>query len=664
MKCINCNNDIPDGVTACPVCGSSVNQIPVDGQISTVPVDTSVLPVVPDTPVLPMDQTATAVDGTNQQMNVNAQANQGAVQASATEQANVTNQANAPEETNALNQVGVENLQSNLGQAGVPMNSESKTSEQAPVEGIQSSVQNAPMAQMNGIIEPAPVQQGGASQAPQQDVVQALPQQDAVQPPIADAATTVVNDINPEFIQPNGESVKLGNTLSLEDKRKKNKKNLLIILAIVFVLAVIGVVFLLYYNSQYKSAGKRIDAIVSALTVKTKSLKNDVIERTSGTYDISLGISSEEDNISVKMDGNYAVDLSGKAMDYTLNLTSLNLGEELIDSPINLELYLNESRAYVLLQNYFDSYIYDEVEGLSTIFDVNEQNNVDYVSIINALKVALATGIKSMSSTQSVENITIHGTSKKSNVIKIDFNERNRKIFLKSFFRSLANNKKFVTDASKFFDSSEEDFKNELESVINDDNLAIDMEDLDIEIYTALFNNEFHGIKVSSKSSENRSVMEVYPTVNGYGLSLKEGSQNVLDLTYESTSKTTSTTVENQMKFVLIVYSDGKAYNIDLDYKNVRDVNPKDAKVNVKNSINRKYLTEEQKQSIMTASQNSGKVGLYLPAILSIYLNGGIDYGDMGVDFPDGSMLPEENPVPDGTSTGEIDCTLDPSLCL
>ena len=120
----------------------------------------------------------------------------------------------------------------------------------------------------------------------------------------------------------------------------------------------------------------------------TKSITNDKIEKTSGTYDVDFSISSANQNLAAKVNGTYAVDLSGKAIDYTVNLSSLNLGEELIDNPVNLEIYLNESRMYVLFQNYYENYIYDEIEGLRTLFDTNEQNNVDYVSMINALKTA------------------------------------------------------------------------------------------------------------------------------------------------------------------------------------------------------------------------------------------------------------------------------------
>lgn len=640
MKCIKCNSDIPDGVSLCPVCNADLSQADLGNgtQSNTVLIDTSVLPTVPDAPVLPSDQ------GINVSNDVQTSAPLGAGSANNLEQNNVAT--TDVQNVSATPSVAQPNIQENN------------------VVGVQQ--ENA--QQMTGTPSDNPSMNQGVSSNMEANPV--VPEQGNVSPqtPVTPAQNTaqVVNDINPDFIAPNGESVKLGSTISPENKKNNNKKNLIIILAIVGVLLVIGIVFFVYYNSQYKSSGKRIEAIVSALSVKTKSLKNDVIDKSSGTYDLSLNVSSKEDNMSLKVDGTYAVDLSGKAMDYTVNLSSLNLGEELIDNPVNLELYLNESRVYVLLQNYFDNYIYDEVDGLSTLFDANEQNNVDYVSLVNASKVALTNSIKSMSNTQTVDKVNIHGSSKKSNIIKINFNERNRKVFFKTFFSNLANNKKFVSECAKLSDLSEDEFKNKLEEASSNEEVYKDMKDLDIEIYTAMFGEELNGIKISWEENSERDVLEIYPTANGYGLSLKEGSQNVLDLTYESSSKTTSTTVENTLKLGAVFYSEGNAYNIDFNYKNVRDVNPKDAKINVKNSINRKYLTEEQKQSIIQASQNAGKIGLYLPSILSVYLNGGIsttpdspldDEGGFTISTPEGGY----------TVTGDdmtiTDCTEDPSLC-
>lgn len=647
MKCIKCNSDIPDGVSVCPVCNADLSQVTLENitQNNTVPIDTSVLPTVPDTPVLPSDQ------GINVSNGVQANA---AVEVSATnglEQNNIP----SPEVQNVDATPGVTpevaptNLQEN-NVVGVQQENREPMAENTGTPNIVPNVAQEDSANTN--INVGVQGQNGAT-----------PENTGAP---AETSAQVVNDINPDFIAPNGESVKLGNTLSPENKKKNNKKNLIIIIAIIGVLLVIGIVFFLYYNSQYKSSGKRIEAIVSALSVKTKSLKNDVINKSSGTYDLSLSVSSKENNMSLKADGTYAVDLSGKAMDYTVNLSSLNLGEELIDTPVNLELYLNESRIYVLLQNYFDNYIYDEVDGLSTIFDANEQNNVDYVSVVNAIRVSLTSSLKSMSNTQTVDKVNIHGTSKKSNIIKINFNERNRKVFFRAFFRNLANNKKFISECAKLSEMSEDELKSKLEDAASDEEIAKDMKDLNIEIYTAMFDEELNGIKISWEGTSERDVLEIYPTTNGYGLSLKEGSQNVLDLTYESSSKSTSTTVENALTLGAVFYNEGNAYNIDLSYKNVRDVNPKDAKINVKNSINRKYLTEEQKQSIIQASQNAGTIGLYLPSILSIYLNGGVsttpdiplEEGGLPINSPDDGYT-----ITGGEITGITDCTENPSLC-
>lgn len=615
MRCINCNNEIPDGSVVCPICNSNAN--PNSG---TVPTDTSVLPTVPENPVLPQDQNMDTSNVVNQNMGVNENVSETSNNnPSVLESNNSTVNTLGVETQGQVNQVAaVPNVvsqpvtpnevtlsdnfnQQNVGQP-VFYNQSTLQSEgvgySAPEQLMQVQNQETPVSQNNipennsSVMETSQVEN-----LPSQNTENVLQNQQ------------VSNAINPEFIAPSGESVKLGNTLSNEDVKKKNKRNLIIIIAVVLVLAIIGGVAYFYYSSQYKSSDRRINAIVSALTMGTKSITNDKIEKTSGTYDVDFSISSADQNLAAKVNGTYAVDLSGKAIDYTINLSSLNLGEELIDNPVNLEIYLNESRMYVLFQNYYENYIYDEIEGLRTLFDTNEQNNVDYVSMINALKTAFASGLKGMNNTQTVGNVNIHNSgSKKANIIKIRFNENNRKIFFKRMFQSLANNKKFISEASKFADMSEEEFKKSLEDV-DYEKTAAGMKDVNIEICTAMFGEELIGIRISSESD----LMEFYPTANGYGVSYKEGSQNIFDITYESTKKNTSTTREKTFKIGAVIYNEGQAYNVNFSMSDIQDVNPKEAKVNVKNSINKKYLTEEDKQNILMASQSAGKIGLYLP---------------------------------------------------
>lgn len=671
MRCINCNNEIPDGVAVCPVCNANVQGT----SVTAVPTDTSVLPTVPESPVLPQDQNMAVNNGNmvnpgvagnlNNQVGVESDAATAQALASAAPvtnnevASNVTNSSTVVSENMQASQtvVGQNNLNN---QVGAPNQNPSVQTVNTTSGGfgVQAGETQVPNQGLGQVSQP---QQDLSTQNIQASVQTSGVVQTDVQNP--QEQVQVTNAINPEFIAPNGEAVKLGNTLSSEDKKKKNKKNLIIILVIVIVFVIIGVVGLLYYKSQYKSANERISAVVSALTMGTKSITNDRIEKSSGTYDIDFSISSNGINLAAKLNGNYAVDLSNKAMDYTFNLTSLNFGEELIDNPINLEVYLNESRMYVLFQNYYENYIYDEVEGLSTIFDVNEQNNIDYISMINAVQSAFASGLKSMHSTQTVGDITIHGVSKKSNIVRINFNESNRKIFFRQMFKSLANNKKFVSEAAKFAEMSEDEFKKSLED-IDYEAMAKEVSDATIEICTAMFGEKLDGIKIRSKVGEEFAVMEIYPNASGYGLSYKVGSQNILDLTYENTKKKTSTTRENNTKIGAVFYADGQAYNINLTISDIQDVNPKDAKVNVKNSINKKYLTAEEKAKIIIASQSTGKIGLYLPMILTLYLNDGsfnfgTDYsGETGINPSDEGLLPEN----DGTSVP--DCTTDPSLCL
>lgn len=600
MKCINCNNEIPDLSTVCPICNSKV--VPVNGveQPIGVPTDTSVLPTVPETAALPIDQTASANQGVMEQADGNLE---------------------VPKLDDNSNQVGVYAEQ--VADVAPSSLSDSETLQTDSLDGSQNFVQNDAVTQSTDLPDANMLEESQENATDSQITNNIQPEQN----------TTLVNDINPEFINPNGDAVKLDNTKV--PKENKSKKNLIIILAIVGVLLVISILGFLYYSSQYRSSDKRIEAIVTALTKSSRSINNDVIDKTSGSYDIDLQVSYSDSNILAKANGTYATDLSGKAIDFTFNLNSLNIGEELIDTPINLEVYLNESRAYVLFQNFYENYIYQDVEGLQTIFEANEQNNIDYMSMISALKVAFASGIKGMNNTQTVGSATIHGNTKKSNIIKINFNEKNQAIFYKRFFNSLANNKKFVSEGAKLTNKTEEDFKDSLLKSA-EDTKATDA--ANIEIYTSMFKDELFGIKISSSTDSGLAVIELYPTANGYGVSSKVGSQNVFEGSLSKTTKTTSTTKESSTTVEFSIYINNQAYKVAATLDNVRDVNPKDAHVNVKNSINKKYLTEEDKQRIITDSASVGKIGLYLPSVLSSYL-----YEGVMVEEPQVPSVTDEN---------------------
>lgn len=617
MKCFNCNNDIPDASMVCPFCNSKV-----EPAVAPTPVfnleSTSSLPVTPSSPVLPQDQ----------ELDVNS--------VQTTPETNVVPTQNV---VNPMDTTGV-NLSAN---EQVPMENPNIL-EQSTITN-DSSMNN----QVNGVsqtIEPS---------IPTGEIVQEA-QSTPAEAQQMDSSQQLENAINPNSISPQGElmdGVKIDSTAAPVVKNK-NKKKLIIILIVLAVILIIGGIAYAYYHSQYRTADKRVSSVFKGITSVASTLRNETVDRARGSYDIDLNINYNDEAIKAKINGTYARDLSSGILDLTTNLESFSKGEELLNKPINVEMYYNDSKIYLLLENFFDMYIYDEYPDLDTYFEAISQNDIDYVNLISSLRRAVNSGITNMSSAQTVKNVNIHGTSVKANVVQIRLNARNQMLFFNGFYRVLANDSTFVSQVAKLTGKDEETIKEQMNNATKEKEYQ-DI-DLQVEIYTEMFGEKFLGIKVTTKenfintlinesANEEVKILELYPITNGYGLTYKNGDQNIFEGTMEKTLKRTSTTNESNYKIYFTLYHGDVAYKVDATLNLVGDVNPKDAKVNVKNSINKIYLTEENKRLILEKYNQAGNIALEYPNILNDYLN---------INSTTSSLTPESANM--ATCTGVTNC--------
>lgn len=592
MKCLSCNNEIPDSSVVCPFCSRKVEPASQPIPIYNVS-NTSVLPTTPSTPVLPQDQHLEATlnmnavsDASVSQVVTQAGMNQIATP-SATGQALPTNQTSpipAP-----VNQMPVN---SNLGNQSAINPTPTSSNIVSPSQVNSVNVQNSVNTQM--------VNNNGTS------VSSTVPLQ---------------NEINPEFITPSGESVdsvKLGNTLPL--KKKKSKVKMIIIIVLIILILGGGGAFGYFYYTQYKTSEKRIDAIVNALSSPIRRLKNETIDKNSGNYTVNLNVSYGDKQIDSKFKGTFATDLKAEALDFTLDLESLVATDEMLNNPLNLELYYNDSRIYLLLQNFYDNYIYDEFDEYHDKFMLIKNNEINYLTMINAIKAAIGSGIKTMNKTQKVGNVTVKGVQSKANIISIKLSDANINIFRRSFYRSLANNSKFITEYSKIYGKDEEITKEYILKKV-DEKKEYNLNG-NLEFYTAMFGEQLIGIKVTNKK-DTVDTLEIAPDKTGYKISYKKGSQNIFDGSYTKTLKNTSTNRNTSYNVEFTVFANGQAYKVTIGADISEDVNPKDAKVIVKNSINRLYVPQEDVNSIMEKASQIGKLGLYLPDNLDKYFKRG-----------------------------------------
>lgn len=411
-----------------------------------------------------------------------------------------------------------------------------------------------------------------------------------------------------------GDGVKVGNTAPEQTKQSKTKMIVIIAIVVVALALIGGGVF--YYTSQYKSSSKRINEIVNGLFRSATQIKNEKFELGSGKYEVSASMDMDETKVSAKLNGLYAYDIPNGIVDYTLNVESLNMGQELLDAgTLNLELYLADNKAYVLLQNFYDKYIYADVEGLDEALSQINQNDVNYQVFVTGIRDALKAGLNAATNTQTVKNVTVNKKSVKANVITIKFTKANQEKMVRAIVNSLANNSALIKEIAKLSGEDESDLKEDLKSSLDDAEFE-DASDTVLEFYTEMFGNKLVGINFSFKADEERNSAEVYPIANGYGIKLYEGKKELFKVETTETIKKTSTTVETASKLNIVYYNDGSAMKINLDAKVTDDVNPKVEKINVKNSINYEYLTQADIMGIYNKIKSFGTLGLFVDSML------------------------------------------------
>lgn len=564
MKCISCGSELPEGTTSCPFCGNTVLPSNHKVVISDTKMNTGV-PTTPETPVLPQDQNLVA------------------------------------QNTSELTQ----------GEANVGEQKEETQSNLEPNIGVQTSMEQDHIKEET--VEP----------------IEAEEMQETSISPVPDMIDSVMDA---EMFNNNGElgdGMKIASTVAPVIAKKSSKK--IIIIAITLIItAVVAGIGVYYYMSQYKSADKRIDAVFNGMSKFAKELKADKIESKSGTYDFGISLTYGDTGLDGKVNGNYAYDLKKKIMDYTLNISTLDLklgGEKtnVIDQePLKLELYTADSKAYVLLENFYEKYIYSDIEEYDELFDRISQNDVNYTVILQGFISAMKSGLKAVSNTQTVKNVTLDGKSQKANIVTIVLNKENKKIVTERAINNLKNNDSFLEEVSKLSNNTVDDLKTYFEEILK--NIEYTDEAITMEIITDTKGTTLLGILLNS----DKASMEFVSITNEMKLSLKEADKDVLNLTYTSKTNTTSTTKETSDKLELTSHINDQVLKVSLEGNVKDDIKPKVEKVNTKNSVNVNNISVEDQQKILNNVYNYGAIG----TLIQSYLGDMLSTTDGSSDIP------------------------------
>ena len=649
MKCYNCGNDIPDFSTSCPFCNAVVtpvtNEVKINEEVGQ---NTSVIPITPVVPVLPQDQGngAEIISG----------GNQGFIQPVA----------NPATSINTLVAQPVAATTVPLTVPAAPVQVQPVPAQPVPVQPVVA--QPVPMAAPVEVpvAQPAPVQPTVAQPVPAQPVAtepvaQSVPAQPVVVPqpavptPVATAAPVINNGMvqpnvvpTPDAVQPQvvntqvpqvspvtvntGQPVVVqtgasqmpqaqpvvvtqdvyGNKISapapvIKNKGGNPKVKILVIVIILLLLVGGGGFGFYYYQTMYNSAAKRIDVALDKFLSFTSSIRTDILEEKSGSYNFELDIQANDKKYGVTANGKYGYNLGKQLGDLTINNTSLIYEDELLNEDLNIEIYKYDGKDFLLLQNFFDKYIYSTNED-TKLFSGVSQNSIEYRSVINGLKRAFKTSVKAGGYSQTNRSDTIGGVTKNYNIVKLKLGKDSKERILNKFYDSISNNTDLLTQLSYFNGQTTDEVLKDIKDLLEKQEVVEHNEY--IEFFTEGLNSVFKGIKYYGEFDGKKVVMEVVPKGNSYNISVKEDGKNILDGKY--TKEETSTTVSRNSKrtFDFVYNFNNIAYTIKATLDITDDNKPNVTTVNTKESVAKEYLAEHERIDINTALSEFGEFGV------------------------------------------------------
>lgn len=513
-----------------------------------------------------------------------------------------------------------------------------------PVQPVQPVAPAQPIPQAPGVpVQPTVPQQPGA--VPQQPV--AVPQPQAPVDPnsqVQALGTVSQRDAIAQGIQQgtlvNG-SLTAAEVIGgkehqnfINEEKKQNKKKLIITAIVVGILIALIIGGYIFYQKQYHSAKDRIEKIFTELgNTVSGEIKNMKVQENSGEYKLDVQIDRSNKKYGIVTEGKFAYNLT-KSFDITSNISSINYGEELLDGkPINLELYINDSKAYINPQNFLDKYVYTEFEDFNKYKSNISQNNIAYNTIVKEAIKNIGVTLKGSTSQQEIATSSL--TNKKANIIKYTFNSENRKSVLKRYFDSLASNASFMMQYEALTGNDENriisDFNDYVNDIKYDPNLTYT-----IEFHSGIFKSEFYGMKITITGNDSTRIITIKTVSNGYKIKCVENGNQLLDLTY--TKKKGKTSVANNTYYSISgsVFYDNQASNIEIKFDLTENMRVEVPDVKVKDSINIKNVTEDDINTIIS------KFDQY-PKLKSLVITPIQEYSQSLVEQPIDNCSPDMN---------------------
>lgn len=391
---------------------------------------------------------------------------------------------------------------------------------------------------------------------------------------------------------------------------KKGKSRKLLVMLIV-VLVIVGIGGFIYYY-EYQTANKRMTTFIDNMFSSTKNYSNDIITKSSGSYNVDGSLTIDDANYQATFDGTYAYDLSKKIADIKLNVSKLNIeGQDLIPSPLNLETYINDKKAYILVSNFYDKYISTDIDTESM---VNTKENVNYQLIISNLKSILITSLNNTNKTQTVKKVKLDNKEEMVNIVTIKLTEANVRTIYQTFKSRVSNNQTLLEELSKLTNTSVDEIKSSIEK--SEFKYNLNPSDY-IELYTDLFKPDFKGLRISFKNENKTNKIEFWPNNGGYKINFNDEDKNDVKVSYSGKKTTDAKVISNNYSYNIDFKVGDKSVKASLNVKTSIDRTPNVTEVNVKNSVDYSNIPYTDIIGIQGKLKGYGTLGTMISGLLT-----------------------------------------------
>lgn len=491
-----------------------------------------------------------------------------------------------------------------------------------------SQIATVQTTQVNGIPE---VNNNGALLSPVEDPNKVVVNPQAVQANSAVSVTTsnetpeqiaagiqsgsFVNAVQDPNAMINGG--KVGTTISDEDKilAKKAKKNVKVLIFVLVLLVILGGGGYFFYSIEFTTANKRIDAVLSGINNYISPYFRDASKRI-GTYELDATIKENTDKYGVKLSGSYGYSM-GDYVQINGNISSIVSNDELLGkNPIKYYFYIYDSKLYVRFEDLYENFIHTDFPLLDG-FDSNfRQNSIDFAVLQSSIHSAIVNGLHSVGAAQSIESVNINGSSKTANVVTFNINKNTLRGFKNGFYNTLRNSNLFLTNYANLIGSDAATLKIDLTKQMEEQSTFEG--NINVRIYSALFRSDFYGIDVSYKQDNTTYKTTIVPIANGYKFVVNENNTKVVDLDFTQIYKRGSEisfdyTLKGDVYASSVEDNKKNLYQVDVKSKAVINLPYQDDKPVVKNSVNLKFITLEDFNTMFeNAKEKYNVAGSYI----------------------------------------------------